>query len=535
MQRNQDEAHANDAALARTAPALAIADTVIAPATPSSDEFAEAVGSLPAALPHRRENAASIGRFLLLRKLGEGGMGEVYLGYDEKLDRKVAIKLLLASNAPEDSQKRTIREAQALARLSHPNVVAIYEVGQMGGDVFVVMEHIDGVTLLDWQNEPSRTVEEILQAYILAGRGLAAVHASGMIHRDFKPHNAMIDHRGRVRILDFGLAHARGSTIAKPNEDPRSNALTSQLTVDGAIAGTPAYMSPEQFMGGDLDARSDQFSFCVALYEALYKQLPSGTNTKNKIKIPALVESFVAPPERVDIPSQISKAIMRGLSKESSGRFPDMDELLQQLEFAPRTDPTGQARQRILYGIFLFMTMGAWAMAPETLFTRQNLPRTVVFMTITVAAVGALGAYVFRNTLLRNSFHRDRIVFLLIMGGAIFGNRVIGMLHGDSPEANAIRDLFCTWLGAALGAYYLRPRVLFSWITLALATIGLVAFAIWPQYLAEETTFVLNFVIIGFFIAWHRSSRIAPVVTSTKADLILTRSTNKASVRSDKS
>lgn len=522
MQRTDDEAPPNDAALALTAPALAIADTVAAPFPPPADEFAATVGSLPAALPHRRENASSIGRFLLLRKLGEGGMGEVYLGYDEKLDRKVAIKLLLASSEPEESQKRTLREAQALARLSHPNVVAIYEVGQVDGDVFVVMEHIDGVTLLDWQNDPARSVEEILQAYISAGRGLAAVHASGMIHRDFKPHNAMIDNQGRVRILDFGLAHARGSAIAKSSEDVASNALTSQLTADGAIAGTPAYMSPEQFMGGDLDARSDQFSFCVALYEALYKQLPTGTNAQSNVKIPALAGTFVPPPERVDIPSQISGAIMRGLSQDSNQRFADMDELLMQLEFAPRTDPTGQARQRILYGVLLFVAMGAWMMAPKEWFQRQYLPRTAVLMTITVASVSALGAYLFRNTLLRNPFHRDRIVFLFIMGGAIFGNRVIGMLHGDSPENIAIRDLLSTWLGAIFGSWYLRPRVLFSWITAGWATFGVIAFAIWPQYLAEETTLVLNFVIVGFFIAWHRSSRILPIISATKSDLSAT-------------
>lgn len=515
---HDEEAHKLDVTLGNAAPALAIADTIAAPKEPSAAELAATVGSLPEAVPHHRENASTIGRFLLLRKLGEGGMGEVYLGYDEKLDRKVAIKILLAGSAPEESQRRTLREAQALARLSHPNVVAIYEVGQVDGDVFVVMEHIDGQTLLDWQDEPSRTVEEILQAYILAGRGLAAVHATGMIHRDFKPHNAMIDKQGRVRILDFGLAHARGSTIIKTGEELGSNALMSQLTADGTIAGTPAYMSPEQFMGSDLDARSDQFSFCVALYQALYKQLPAAPNAQNKFKIPALATAFAPPPERVDIPSQISAAIMRGLSRESSQRFPDMNELLTQLEFAPRTDPTGQARQRILYGVFLFVTMGAWMMMPEEFYTRQNIPRTALLMVMTVASVGSAGAYIFRKTLLRNPFHRDRIMLLLVMGAAIFGNRVVGVFHGEPPENVAIRDLFCTWLGTALGTCYLTPRVLSLWLTFILATLGVVAFVIWPQYLAEEATFVLNIVGIGFFVAWHRSSRILPGLGATKSD-----------------
>ncbi|HVK63877.1 MAG TPA: serine/threonine-protein kinase, partial [Polyangium sp.] len=328
------------------APDPALAPTVAAP-TPQ-----EGV-SPPAEVQARRvDGAPTLGRFLLLRKLGEGGMGEVFSAYDEQLDRRVAIKLLHAAYAPEETQKRMFREAQALARLSHPNVVTVYEVGEVDGDVFVVMEHIEGKTLQEWQEEAPRSAEEVLEAYRMAGRGLAAVHAAGMVHRDVKPANAMIDGDGRVRILDFGLAHARGVAPADPSAAaPTSGALASPLTAEGSIVGTPAYMSPEQFLGDPLDARSDQFSFCVALYEALYQRNPFAPKKPGMPVIPALAGEPAPAPSRGDVPARVPEALARGLARDPAGRFESMEALLAKLDEEPAVDPSGQGRQRRLFAV----------------------------------------------------------------------------------------------------------------------------------------------------------------------------------------
>lgn len=475
-------------------------------AAPSGVEMAA-----PHAQTSRRENAASIGRFLLLRKLGEGGMGEVYSGYDEQLDRKVAIKLLHAAYAPEETQKRMLREAQALARLTHPNVVAVHEVGQAEGDVFVVMEHIDGTTLREWQDEAPRTVEEILQAYVQAGRGLAAVHAAGMVHRDFKPHNAMIDRQGRVRLLDFGLAHARGNVSSgTTNEAPTQNTLASQLTAEGALAGTPAYMSPEQFFREPLDARTDQFSFCVALYEALYKKRPTQPEPNSPIKFPGLATSLAKPPTRDDIPARISDTLMRGLSRDPGARFADMNALLEHLEIAPHADPSGQSRQRLLFALLLLGTMGAWMLAPKEFFADPTVPKTMLLPALVMIFVSGSGAYIFRNTLFRNPFHRTRIILLLIMGTAIVASRTVGVVLHERIENIVMRDLFISGTGISLSTMSLVPRIIINWITLAIAIGGVIALAIIPQYLAEIATLTMNLTIFGYLISWHRSAKIAP-------------------------
>ena len=515
MRGRYDDSDENERARAVTVSA-ANADTVAAP----PNELARTVTASADETRARREGATAIGRFLLLRKLGEGGMGEVYSGYDEQLDRKVAIKVLHAAYAPEETQKRTLREAQALARLSHPNVVAVHEVGQVEGDVFVVMEHIDGITLRDWQDEPERTVAEILHAYIMAGRGLVAVHAAGMVHRDFKPHNAMIDREGRVRILDFGLAHARGSANATPVEpSAASNTLASPLTEEGAISGTPAYMSPEQLLGSSLDARSDQFSFCVALYEALYKKLPGSADSAQKNAIPALATTLAAPAIRDDIPSHLSEAIMRGLSWDPEARFSTMDALLEMVDTTPRVDPTGQSRQRLLFALLVLVTMGAWMLAPAEFFEKSNGRRAMLILAITSTFIIATGIFIFRNTLLRNPFHRTRLIFLLVMGAAVAASRTVGALHHETIENILVRDMFMTSTGITLGTLTLVPRVISTWVTLAFSITGVLMFAIFPQYLFEGATLTMNTAVLGYLITWHRSAKLAPKPSSATVNL----------------
>src|SRR5262245_37690244 len=207
-------------------------------------------------------------------------MGVVYAAYDPELDRRVALKLLHAGGSVE-ARKRLLREAQAMARLAHPNVIAVHDVGTWGDEVFVAMEFVEGPTLAERVRDEEPGWREVLDLYLQAGEGLAAAHVAGIVHRDFKPQNALVGRDGRVRVLDFGLARGTGALPPREAEEgPDSGAapglLVTPLTRSGSRMGTPAYMSPEQFEGLPADELSDQFSFCVALYEALYGERPFG-------------------------------------------------------------------------------------------------------------------------------------------------------------------------------------------------------------------------------------------------------------------
>jgi tetratricopeptide (TPR) repeat protein len=286
---------------------------------------------------------ASFGRYLVLGPLGRGGMGTVLEAFDPTLDRKVAIKLL-HTDVNERHAQRLIREAQALARLSHPNVVQVYEAGWIEGRAFVAMELVRGRTLLEWARQAPRPGwKACVELYLQAGAGLAAAHARGLVHRDFKPTNAIVDDEGRVRVLDFGLARrAESSSEVRVHEDRSSieiSPLDASLTTTGMVLGTPAYMPPEQMRDREADARSDQFSFCVSLFEAVYSQRPfEGTS------VPALLLSMTTGemlqvPTGVKVPKRLRRALARGLAVEPAERWASMTALLDELRrlVMPRT------------------------------------------------------------------------------------------------------------------------------------------------------------------------------------------------------
>src|SRR5215467_14031691 len=317
---------------------------------PPSDAAAEVVAehwteTIPAAQPATRlEDGAALGRYVVQRGLGGGGMGTVYAAFDPELNRKVALKLVRPEAGKLDTnegRRRLLREAQAMAQLSHPNVIAVYDVGTFADQVFIAMEYVEGSTLTQWLAEQHRPWREIVNMFVQTGRGLAAAHAAGILHRDFKPDNVLIDKDGRPRVLDFGLARALLGEPEKraPDEPASANAISPSklaplelaLTQPGRVMGTPAYMAPEQMMGQGADHRTDQYSFCVALYQGLYGELPFKGQS---VDTPLREMSQGNAPEvasSVQVPSRLRRAVLRGLRPEPAERYPSMDALLDEL------------------------------------------------------------------------------------------------------------------------------------------------------------------------------------------------------------
>jgi tRNA A-37 threonylcarbamoyl transferase component Bud32 len=294
-----------------------------------------------------------VGRYLLLRPIGRGAAGVVYEAADPMLGRKVAIKLLRADlhfgTHQAELQARLLREAQALARLAHPNVVSIHDVGQTDRGLFIAMERIYGETLAHWLRQP-RDWQEVLDVYLEAGRGLAAAHASGVVHRDFKPENVLIDEHRRVCVTDFGVARVASEPVslrmgawASPDAGPASGSLTRT----GATLGTPSYMAPEQFDGLGADARSDIFSFSVSLYAGLYGARPFAARTLRDLR-QAMAEGRVEPPVPDSaVPPGVRDALLQGLRASPEERPQHMGDLLALLEREREKDGLARA-ERIL-------------------------------------------------------------------------------------------------------------------------------------------------------------------------------------------
>lgn len=268
------------------------------------------------------ETPASLGRYQLGRKLGAGGMGMVFEAHDPELHRRVAIKLLYPAASASDStgdadatRERLMAEARAMARLAHPNVVAVYDVGRVGKQLFIAMELVEGTTLRHWLVGRSR--QQILAMFIQAGRGLEAAHRVGLVHRDFKPDNVLIGTDDRARVTDFGLARGAGPMLP-----------SGMFETHGALIGTPAYMAPEQWRGAPADARTDQFAFCVALYEALFDARPFAGDTTEQLASNVLA-GRVRPPTGAS--PWLRNTVLRGLEQRAERRHPSMDALLGEL------------------------------------------------------------------------------------------------------------------------------------------------------------------------------------------------------------
>jgi hypothetical protein len=285
-----------------------------------------------------------VGRYRLEREIGAGGMGAVHAAFDPDLERRIALKVLRAGGG--GAEQRLLREARAMARLVHPNVVTVHEVGSASGRDYIAMELVEGQTLAEWLRSERRPERAILDAFVGAGRGLAAAHAAGIVHRDFKPHNVLRSREGRIVVTDFGLAReaqeasepaawpegSEGLDTTIP--DMSGNTPLGGLTVTGSLLGTPAYMAPEQWRGDPVTPATDQFAFSVALWEALAGERPFRGST-----LEALRQEIVRGPGALDdskIPRRLRPVLRRGLDPDPSRRWPSMNAMLAAITRAER-------------------------------------------------------------------------------------------------------------------------------------------------------------------------------------------------------
>jgi serine/threonine protein kinase len=337
-----------------------------------------------------------VGRYVIRGLVGRGAMGEVYRAHDPELGRKVAIKLLRANVADTggalEQRSRLLQEGRAMARIRHRNVIAVHDVGTFDDGVFIAMEFVEGNTIAYWLLAAPRTWQEVLAAFVQAGRGLAAAHDQHVVHHDFKPDNVMIGRDGDVRVMDFGLARelrrrwmgesidASTSSVGvsngslyetvrlggqpAPAETPGVVGALPTI-VAGSMIGTPAYMSPEQFLGAPTDERTDQFSFCVALYEALYGQRPFAGATLLELRGNVFAGQVTSEPSGSRVPRAVRRALVRGMAPNPAARFHSMHTLLAELE---RASTQTWAPRDLLWVSGMSAVVAAGALAMRLLF-----------------------------------------------------------------------------------------------------------------------------------------------------------------------
>jgi serine/threonine-protein kinase len=401
-----------------------------------------------------------VGRLALLRKLGEGAMGVVYAAYDEALDRRVAVKVLKSGGA---TSEWLVREAQALAKLSHPNVVPVYDVGQHEGSVFLAMEFVEGRTLRAFAEEPERSLEEIVRALVGAGRGLAAAHEAGLVHRDFKPENVLVGHDGRARVVDFGLAGLSIATEA-PARSVRSRGLRAPLTQPGTLLGTPVYMSPEQLRGERATAMSDQWSFAVSLYELAYGQRPfEGEGLVNFAA--SVIDGRMRPPPADSVaPPWIAAVVRRGLSRDPKERYPSLAAMVDEMEAhlpKAKDDPSQVRREQgILFGTLIIYV--AIITAYITLRGAEKAvatPWDLVRLGLLFCAVSG-GAVVLTWKKLRVNKHGRRLAALFAATPVVITlHRILAARLGTPVLHTVVMDIFLATIAFVLTAVLVDRRL----------------------------------------------------------------------------
>ena len=353
------------------------------------DAAATGTGSTVMADLAELEPGAVIARYRILGRLGAGGMGVVYRAHDAQLDRDVALKLLRVGEDGTEGRTRMLREAKAAAKIRHPNVVTVYDAGEVFGRVFIAMELIDGVTLKAFFCGRKRIWREVVEIMLGAGEGLAAAHVAGLVHRDFKPDNVLVETGGRVRVLDFGLARpaseSEGPTmlsasVASMGDGPP---MLRTLTQTGTLVGTPAYMAPEQHLCRGVEARSDQFAYCVTFFECLFGHRPFAGDTQAELTMNVVEGRMLPPKDRGDVPTEIVAALHRGLAVDPADRHDALVDLLAEMRASLRRHaPHDRRTLLIAAGVMLPLLFGTAAYVASQddppAATQQALPSRVV-------------------------------------------------------------------------------------------------------------------------------------------------------------
>lgn len=474
----------------------------------------DAVVDHPQRGPTTRVYKPQIDRYVILHQLGAGGMGAVFAAYDEKLDRKVALKLLHNhGNTPEHQHQRIVREAKALARVTHARVVAVYDVGEADGQVYLAMEFINGKTLRAWQSAEARTWRETLGMYLHVGAGLHAAHQSGIVHRDFKPDNVLVGKDGLPRVADFGIARI-DSRYADDIEAPEApnmqpvEFMASHVTAGtsgGSVVGTLAYMSPEHHHGARVHARSDQWSYCAALYEALYGRLPfEGTNAGEHAA--AIRGPLRSPPADSSVPPEIFRLLSRGLEAEPSARFPDMQALLDQIATEYEQSAGAAAlSQRVLIGIVAFACFCVWLLLQYLLGHHARIVSYALTLSFGLVAATLAAGYQHRDTLRLNAFHRAIWALLLVTFIQNLFIRAIFTLRGPLPAELEVAIEMIVWTGTSLTMTLTLIRRMW-WVVLVPFLAG--SFAILSESPSRRLMLCVYPLIVGLVLwQWRSAAR----------------------------
>jgi len=389
-------------------------------------------------------------------------MGTVFAAYDEQLDRKVALKILHSlGNEDQSHRDRTMREAKALARVRHPRVVSIYDVGTTNDRLYLAMEFVDGITLREWLAKEPRSWREILLMFIHAGEGLQAAHEAGVIHRDFKPDNVLVRKDGLPLVLDFGVARLGRQEPSDGEGNSRPPPGNLQFTYQGELSGTPGYMSPEQYGRQPVSTASDQFSFCAALYEALCGYLPfEGTTLQDHAN--SLRGPIRPPPANLEFPPEVIRILSRGLSMEPEARFDSMTELLHALRVEHAQSPFAAAasRRNLLLSVFPASLL-AILLVQYLASTKGRIVRESAGLSICVVSVTLVSGFVNRRALRFNRFHRQMYTQLLIAFVQILLHRLSMLLLPPIAFRHILVTEMIIWLGAIVSLACIPVRRLY--------------------------------------------------------------------------
>ena len=324
-------------------------------------------GDAGAPIANSRTRGDVLGRYVVLSLLGRGGMGEVYTAYDPTLDRRIALKVIhpqADKGSISSARGMLLAEAQALAKLSHPNIIGVYDVGTFDDDVFMAMEYVEGTTLTSYLRSGDHSLPDMLDVFVAAGRGLEAAHAAGIVHRDFKPENVIIGKDGRTRVIDFGIA------------------LQARDDVPETISGTPAYMAPEQYAHAKVGPAADQFSFAITLYTAVFGTYPFDGELDAEVSRNIVDGKVRPPPSTPGVSTALRDAILRALSRDPAARFPSMGDLLAAIK-----PPPSRRRARIETRVSEWLEASETSIAGEWFALLKVEP-------LTALAYASLGAVV---------------------------------------------------------------------------------------------------------------------------------------------